>query len=402
MTASDRPLRRLGVYVDGPYRLLESPQGARIAPDPDDFPFLLFVYEVARRFESLTLFARVEPGEPGERPLLPADVGLVRLPPYGNLRNVRALLSATWPALKAFWRGLSEVDGVWVFGPHPHGLLLVALARLRGKRVVLGVRQDTIPFFRVRLPLSGGRRTLFVLAKVLDWIYRLLARKLAATVVGANNIRRYRGPRPGLLDMTVSLVRASDIVPGPPDGSWGDEVELLAVGRIDVDKNPLLLIEALGRLHRASSRQYRLTCVGTGPLREMVDKRASELEIEHLVRLRGFVPFGPELMQIYRTAHLFVHVAVTEGTPQVLLEALAAGLPTVATDVGGVRAALDDGRAGLLVPPRDLDALVDGIVRLSDDAALRAAIVRRGLEVVRGLTLERQSERVARFLMAGR
>jgi glycosyltransferase involved in cell wall biosynthesis len=387
----------LGVYLDGPYVLLDSEEGTRIAPDPADFPFLLFVCEVGRHFESLLLFARAESGETDDRQLLPPDVRVVPLPPYGNLQNIFPLLSATRPALKAFWHGLSEVDGVWIFGPHPHGLLLAALARIRGKRVVLGVRQDTVAYFRARL--RSNRRPLLAIVQVLDLIHRLLARRLSATVVGAHNVQRYRGPRPCLLDMTVSLVRSEDIVAIPVAKSWDGQIELLTVGRVDLEKNPLLLIEALSHLQRRHPGRYRLTWVGTGPLEEIVEKRAAELEIGHLVALRGFVPFGPELLRIYRSAHAFVHVSVTEGMPQVLVEALAAGLPAVATDVGGVRAALDDGRSGLLVPPRDLPALVEAILRLSDDRDLRAELVTRGLDLVRHLTLEQQSERVARFLM---
>jgi D-inositol-3-phosphate glycosyltransferase len=70
----------------------------------------------------------------------------------------------------------------------------------------------------------------------------------------------------------------------------------------------------------------------------------------------------------------------------------------VATDVGGVRTALDDGRAGLLVPPADLEALVDAVLRISDDEALRRRLSERGLELARTRTLEAEAARVASFL----
>ena len=84
--------------------------------------------------------------------------------------------------------------------------------------------------------------------------------------------------------------------------------------------------------------------------------------------------------------------------PKVLIEALVSGTTIVATDVGGVRDALDDGQAGLLVPPDDLDALVNAIRRICDDSTLREDLVEHGFEVARGLTLEAQAERVVLFI----
>ena len=120
--------------------------------------------------------------------------------------------------------------------------------------------------------------------------------------------------------------------------------------------------------------------------------------VAHALDLRGFVSFGPELLAAYRSAHLFVHVSLTEGVPQVLIEALASGTPIVATDVGGVAATLDHGRAGLLVPPQDVDSLVMAVLQMTDDAALRTKVVERGLALARGHTLEAEADRVARFM----
>jgi glycosyltransferase involved in cell wall biosynthesis len=101
---------------------------------------------------------------------------------------------------------------------------------------------------------------------------------------------------------------------------------------------------------------------------------------------------------LYRQAHIFVRVSFQEGVPRVLYEAMAFATPIVATDVGGVRPALDGGRAGLLVPPGDLDALVDAVRRLTSDVELRTALLTRGLELVQELTLEAQAARAAQVI----
>ena len=134
-------------------------------------------------------------------------------------------------------------------------------------------------------------------------------------------------------------------------------LDLLTVGRIDAEKNPLLLVGALADVERARPGRFRLRWAGVGPLADEVRRRADELGIGDRIELLGYVPFGPELLAEYRRAHVFLHVSLTEGVPHVLVEALSSGTPIVATDVGGVRAALDDGAAGLLVPPDDAAAL---------------------------------------------
>lgn len=116
------------------------------------------------------------------------------------------------------------------------------------------------------------------------------------------------------------------------------------------------------------------------------------------IEFHGYVPFDGGLLDLYRRAHMFVHVSLSEGMPKVLIEALACATPIVATDVGGVRTALADGSVGLLVPADDLDALVEAILRISDDPQLREDLVSRGLELVTDLTLEAEAERVASFL----
>jgi glycosyltransferase involved in cell wall biosynthesis len=111
-------------------------------------------------------------------------------------------------------------------------------------------------------------------------------------------------------------------------------------------------------------------------------ERARELGVEDRVELLGFVAFGSDLLARYRNSHMFVHVSLTEGVPAVLIEALASGTPVVATDVGGVSAMLEQGAAGLLVPPSDVDSFVEAVYRLSDDAELREKLVERGLSIV--------------------
>jgi glycosyltransferase involved in cell wall biosynthesis len=322
---------------------------------------------------------------------------MAELPEYESLRQLGQVLRATAGTTRGFWLGLARVDAVWIFGPHPFSFILVGLALLRRKRIVLGVRQDTRAYFRTRLPSSRWKPALFAV-NGLDLGFRMLARFVRTTVVGDELARRYGGNRPALLSMKVSLVRDVDIVERPHERDWGATIDLLTVGRIDQEKNPLLLVDALAALEEKHPGRYRLLWAGTGPLADAVRRRASKLGVQDRLELLGFVPFGPELLDRYRAAHIFVHVSLTEGLPAVLIEAMASGTPIVATAVGGVPAVLEDGAAGLLVPPKDLGALVAALIRLGDDAELRDRLATRGLTIARRLTLESQAQLIASFI----
>jgi glycosyltransferase involved in cell wall biosynthesis len=116
------------------------------------------------------------------------------------------------------------------------------------------------------------------------------------------------------------------------------------------------------------------------------------------VVLRGEVANGPELWRLYRAGHVFLHVSLTEGLPQVLCEAQAAGVPIVATAVGGVAEALGGGAAGLLVPPRDAVSAAAAVQRIADEPSLRRRLVAAALAAAERETLEDQLDRVAQFL----
>jgi glycosyltransferase involved in cell wall biosynthesis len=385
---------RLGIYSDDVCWLEETSSGRRISTDQ---AFLLFACAVGERFDRCVLQGRTDHADESAEYVLPSGTQLVELPHYESLRRPREVLRATAGTVIRLWRGLLHVVGVWVLGPNPFGVVLIALALVRRRRVALGVRQDTIAYYRSRLPNRRWTPALVVVWGM-DRLYRLLARRLPTTVVGTGLARSYGETRPSVLPITVTLVRMHDVAREPPVRDWMGQIELLTVGRIDTEKNPLLLVEALARLEQEQPGRYLLRWVGRGPLEQAVSRRARTLGVEERIELQGYVPFGPALLDLYRRAHVFVHVSLTEGVPQVLVEALACGTPVVATDVGGVSAALDRGDAGLLVPPGNVELLVEAIGRLVENSELRSRLVVRGLELARGMTLEAEADRVARFV----
>jgi glycosyltransferase involved in cell wall biosynthesis len=392
-----RPLR-VAVYADNWYR----PTADGVYADRS---LVLFIAGVAAASEHTILLGQLDPELPRAHYRVPDHVEFVGLPSYASMLSLRAPL-AMLRSLRTFWRLLPQVDVVWLLGPHPLCLAFAALAALRRKRITLGVRQDFPTYVRTRHP---GRRLVHLAGDLLEGSYRLLARRAPTVVVGpdlASNFARARR----LLPISVSLVRDSDIADPAEAASrvWNGEHTVLSVGRLETEKNPLLLADVLARLTRNPAQaaeppasgldggDWRFFICGEGPMEDELRGRLRELGVEDRAELLGYLPIHGGLMDRYRSVNAFLHVSWTEGMPQVLLEAFAAGTPVVATAVGGVSEAAGD--AALLIPPGDPDAAAQALGRIAADPELRRQLVTKGIERVRGRTLEAESARVARFL----
>ena len=357
--------------------------------------FIVFLGGLAEQVEHVVMPGRLHPDE-GRDPVahypVPAEIEFVPLPWYGSLASPLAAGRALLGSLRAFWHVLDDVDAVWLLGPHPMCFAFAALAALRGRRVALGVRQDLPAYTRNRHP---DRRSIQLMAQALEVGYRLLARACPTAVVGPDLAHRYRHAR-RLLPISVSLIRDADIAAEPPAREREGELRALSVGRLEAEKNPLMLADVLAELGPDSG--WALTVCGEGPLARELEQRLAGLGVEDRAALVGYVPIDGGLLELYRESDALLHVSWTEGVPQILFEAFAAGLPVVATAVGGVADAVGD--AALLIPPGDPRAAAEALERLAADAELRDRLARAGLARVRESTLEAESARLARFLAA--
>jgi L-malate glycosyltransferase len=126
--------------------------------------------------------------------------------------------------------------------------------------------------------------------------------------------------------------------------------------------------------------QARAQFAGQGPMLESLLHQANELGIAQAVDFLGRRSDVPELLE---KCDLYVHPSLEEGYSNAILEAMAAGVPIVATAVGGTVEAITDGETGLLVPPADAAALERAMVRMLDDRAAAARMANRAAAVAR-------------------
>jgi glycosyltransferase involved in cell wall biosynthesis len=144
---------------------------------------------------------------------------------------------------------------------------------------------------------------------------------------------------------------------------------VLTVGRLSREKAQIDLLAAYNHLlSTKTDLSIRLIMVGDGPERARLESAAQAYGFKERVIFTGQMT---DVQLFYAAADVFVLPSHSEGSPNVLLEAMAANLPIVATDVGGVAEIVENNESALLVPPNDPDALATAIVRVLTDNELR-------------------------------
>jgi len=182
----------------------------------------------------------------------------------------------------------------------------------------------------------------------------------------------------GVLDVT-SMYRAQPSLQPP---------RLIMVARFEEQKDHQTLLQALANLQ---DLPWTLELVGDGPLRSVTESLARRLGIRNRIWFTGAVNNVADRL---KKAQIFVLISRWEGFPRSILEAMRAGLPVLASDVGGVAEAVEDGVNGILVPRGDVNAVRTALRRLLTNPSIREIMGRRGRErFEREFTFDRMAEK---------
>ena len=163
-------------------------------------------------------------------------------------------------------------------------------------------------------------------------------------------------------DKRILAIRNFLELPDLPPQSSSDTPppwHIVSVGRLTAEKGHQYLIEALYLLNTKFNRQdFTATILGDGTLRTDLAQLANHYHLSDRIQIPGF---RDDIFPILSTAHLFVLPSLHESSPNALIEAMAVGLPCIASSVGGVLDLIDHRENGLLIPPRSSGALVEAI-----------------------------------------
>ena len=335
---------------------------------------------------------------PGVYPMDHPKFVFTNLPFYRNELE----LVLKWPAI--FWSMKNAVKNADVVNPRIPDMTGVAgwlWCMAFGKPHFVSVQSDMHGF--MESPNNTNTRGL-VREGLYAWIRfyllfeRMIFRKSLCFPQGSLLRSRYPSAAAAYEWISSSIHQGDIIEPFESEKCKRKIVNLLHVGRVTKSKGHIYLIRTLACLKELMpERSFQLRCVGKVDKQSlaMLQDEAERVGVDRQISWIGNIEHGEALWGFFDSADIFVLSSIWEGTPKVLLEAMARCVPVVSTDVGGVPTLVDDGARGLLVPPHDPEAMARAIARMITDDSLRNRCIKNGNRFARQYIVEAQ----ARFII---
>ena len=351
-------------------------------------------------FHKTVLFARVFESEPpaGFYRIPPAGLEIVHLPAPSNEASNLITLPLV---LTRSWKYMKGLDVIHARMPDYTGIIGALLGRIHGIPVFCQVIAD----WNIEAQKTPVRKKYFLglLLKLdyyfYDFLERLTCRGKLVFAQGESCFNKHK--RSSDCHLVLSTSHSATDVVIPLDRFRGKTYRILTVARLTGVKNLQLLIRALAALAEVRNESnWRLDIVGSGPRREELAALAVTLGVRSQTVFHGQVARGEMLWDFYDRADVFVLPSRSEGTPKVLLEAMARGVPVIASNVGGIPTTVGNNERGLLFGDNDLGDLVSKLQKLAADDRLRYQLVTAASEFSRLHSLEESTRQMIEYVQA--
>ena len=355
--------------------------------------FARYVDSLAPYFDRVILSVPVfdTPPPSGSR-VTATNVTLAPLPYFPGPRQFYPQLPTMQARLRSW---VDQCDVIHLRIPSPAAIFAYRLARASHKPIfllVVGDYQALLP----HLGYSGIKKMLFATYVAFEeWAVRFMTNR-SLTFANGRALREKHQAHGAVVHETRTTTLSLGDIATRSDTCAQPRIRILTVSRIDPRKGLRMLPSMIAAL---AGEGIDVTIEIVGPPigligeseRDAIAADAARLRVGDRVNLPGSVELD-RLMPMYRQFDLFVlPTRPGEGIPRVLMEAMAAGLPVVTTDVAGISSLITDGDNGRLVPDGSINALVDAVRSLITTPSLRQRLIQGGYATARAHTLERQA-----------
>ena len=364
--------------------------------------FARYVDSLAPYFDRVILAVPVFDTPPASGSRVTAkNVSLAPLPYFPGPRQFYPLLPKVQPRLRSW---VDQCDVIHLRIPTPAAIFAFRMARARNKPIFLLVVGDYAALLP-HLGYSGVKKTLFAMYVAFEeWAVRFMTERALTFANGRALREKHQAHGATVHETRTTTLSLSDLATRS-DTCAQPRIRILTVSRIDPRKGLRALPSMIAAL-AGQGLDVAIDIVGPpiGAIgeseRDAISAEAARLGVADRVTLHGPVALD-RLMPMYRDFDLFVlPTRPGEGIPRVLMEAMAAGLPVVTTDVAGIASLITNQQNGLLVPDGSIDALIAAVRSLITTPSLRRQLIQGGYDTARAHTLERQAAELMQTVSA--
>ncbi|MCU1343557.1 MAG: glycosyl transferase group 1 [Candidatus Acidoferrum typicum] len=329
-------------------------------------------------------------GSPPSSTDLPLDASNIELVPQPYWDTSLGSLPHFFGILRAYLRTCREADIIFVRGMCPYIGALYLCAFVFQRPVCHWIVGDPVALLRTSKRRGRLLDSFALLYALQDRLQTRVGRWLTDGAFLCNGRELAKAfPSPRTVATVSSAIMQREFA-SRIDTCDGATIRIIFVGYIRPEKGIEYLLDAVSQLLIAQSWELYIVGPSDFPVyRRRLDDLVASLGISERVFWTGYSSYGEPLFDRLRAADLLVLPSLSEGTPHVLVEARANGLPCISTTVGGVPSSVTDGYDALLVPSKNSRALANAIERVIRDGDLRRTLIRNGLNSSRSHTLER-------------
>lgn len=355
------------------HRFFRTRDGILFAENVYNYQF--FAERYLRVFDEVSIVSRVADRSDLETPTVPGTEGPgVKLVPLPNWKGAAGFLRNRSNIIATALSAIDRESAVLMIAPGGLASILFDSVRSRGYPIALEVVSDPWNTFQ------PGAYDHVLRSLVRSWTARTLrkqCRGACAVSYVTSDFLQQRYPCPSFSSGISDVVLPEAAFLRQPR-SYGPSTttKIVCVGVMNRCKGHEVLLQAVA-LTKGAPSKFSLVMVGDGPLREHLEQRAAQLEIASRVHFVGRLSAGESVRAELDRADVFVLPSLTEGMPRALLEAMARGLPCVASNVGGIPEVLPP---DALISAGDAKGLAHQLVSLSSNPEWLSAMSRLNLQ----------------------
>ena len=359
-----------------------------------------YIIDFSKYFKKVILLAHVIEIEPPYGYYL-VDIPNIEIVSLPLVRGELQVLLKLRNYFKIAKKHIHKMDIIEARMPDYSGIVGAILAKRNNKPLFNIIIDDwylqakNVSFFK-----KGGVGTLLKIHLLIyDWLERNLCKGEIVLAQGKTSYEKHFKNAKKCFKILSSAHQKKDIVNELYPKFTEDQFTILNVARLNSVKNQQLILHAVALLNKELGfNKWKIEHVGERSKKNELFKLAQKLGIEDCIRLNGRVKYGKDLWHFFNNADCFVLSSTSEGTPKVLLEACARGLPIIASDVAGVTTTIKHNKNGYVFSSNNINELVRRLKEVSENKQNRFKMRLEAIETAKENTLEYRNKEMVSII----